>query len=199
MVKLIDLFYTFTNVIIIGINKNRNKMVHVKKTKEANAVEKIFCRPMDMVKRVPMTDLQGELMISVLLSEDPMLDEIFQSVIAAGGWYVKAFKPRIEALGYTVDKATEVFVGLGLIKSVGEAVMYSYYLAYKAKESGVTHIRFNQEMCEQWFPMGFPDGQELGKIWKFQKVHGEGRTGSDNLLDYPEASESIRAGQLKEA
>lgn len=168
-------------------------MVHLNKTKEANAVETIFCKPMDKIKKVPMTELQSKAMISILMSEKSMVEEMLQSAQSAGAWYAPVFSDRLENLGYTADVSTKLFVCLVLAKNVGQAVMWANYLAYKAKESEVTEIRFNQEVCEKWFPMGFPDQNEWIKVWDFQKVHTEGKGGSDNLLDYVSAAESIKS------
>jgi len=168
-------------------------MVNLNKTNQADAVETIFCKPMDKIKKVPMTEMQSKIMISILISEGKMLEDMLESVKAAGAWYVPVFQDRISKLGYTVDLGTQIFVCLGLAKSVGEVVMWANYLAYKAKESGVTEIRFNQEICDKWFPMGFPEQKEWIKVWDFQKVHTENKGGSDNLLDYLAAAESIKA------
>lgn len=169
-------------------------MVHFNKTKEANAVENIFCKPMDKIKIVPMTETQSDVMINIFSSPVTMLGEVLKSIVLGGLWYAPTFKTRIEALGYKVDPGVEIFVNLGLSKSVGDVVMWANFLAYKAKVSGVTNIRFREEICQNWFPEGFPDLQEVSRIWMFQKVHTGRNIGSDNLLDYPEAAKTIRAG-----
>jgi hypothetical protein len=45
------------------------------------------------------------------------------------------------------------------------------------------------------FPWGFPSEEDLNILWDSQKVHKDSseQPGTDNLLDYLEASKSIMA------
>ena len=65
----------------------------------------------------------------------------------------------------------------------GDAVMYIYYLAYKAKEKNKDIITFNDFV--DIFPMGYFSKKQLEEAWDAQKIGGQ------NLLDYPEASISL--------
>jgi hypothetical protein len=46
-----------------------------------------------------------------------------------------------------------------------------------------------ETLCTAIFPMGMFTRESLGRIWDSQKV--KGKSGSDNLLDYLEASKSL--------
>ena len=42
-------------------------------------------------------------------------------------------KGRLESLKYTLDKKTQIILSF-IVETPGDAVMYIYYLAYKAKQ-----------------------------------------------------------------
>jgi len=191
---------TFCMVHLTIINKYI-KMVSPNKTKDPYAVENLFCKPMDKIKKVKLTSDQRSLVVSLLMAKvtkDSTVDRISKAAESSGIWYYPVFRGRIEAMGYQVDRETEAMVNIGLTKSVGDAVMYANYLAYKAKKCGVSKIGLVKELCE-WFQDGFPKHSELDKVWSFQKVHTDIPGTSDNLLDYPEASKSIYCKKEKQS
>ena len=79
-----------------------------------------------------------------------------------------------------------------LCETPGEAVMYVYYLLYKAKQLGLKNgITFN-DLGEKIFPFGFFTKKTLDFYWDEQKVKKNTESsGSDNLLDYKTASMSL--------
>jgi hypothetical protein len=72
----------------------------------------------------------------------------------------------------------------------GDAVMYTYYIAYKMKELGISDLSIEQ-LCVNVFPFGFFSEDSLHEYWDKQKVNPGKNPGGDNLLDYPKASESL--------
>jgi hypothetical protein len=48
-----------------------------------------------------------------------------------------------------------------------------------------------EKICTDIFPTGFFTEKSLHDHWDIQKVKTEGNYGSDNLLDYRSASESL--------
>jgi hypothetical protein len=68
--------------------------------------------------------------------------------------------------------------------------MYSYYIAYQMKKKGIGKKLTLEEICMSIFPNGLFDSESMDEIWDKQKVNRDG-SGSDNLLDYRKASESL--------
>jgi hypothetical protein len=159
-------------------------------------VEKNFCAQFDKIKKYPMDESSSGLMISMLFSKDENDPEV-AAVIADVRKQSLAFKimeSRLKGLGYDVDGKMLSFLSTRL-ETPGEAVMYSYFIAFKAKQAGLKRIDF-QFMCSNIFPFGFPKESELTEIWDAQKLRNlpelQEMSGAENLLDDSNASKSLR-------
>ena len=95
---------------------------------------------------------------------------------------VALIRGRLESLSYTLDPKTQIMLSF-ICKTPGDAVMYIYYLAYKAKEIKKDFIDFDDFV--NIFPMGYYSKPQLDKAWDAQKI------GGSNLLDDPTASLSL--------
>jgi hypothetical protein len=155
------------------------------KTKEENSVEILFAKKFEELKKHKMDDETSKLMIQLTLAPIPDNDEEMN-----GQFLCQIVTKRFEALGYTMDIKTKLFLAV-LTGSPGTAVMYCHYLAYFCKTHKISHLTFS-DFCMQAFPWGFPSDEDLSKLWDEQKVHRNmDQPGTDNLLDYFYASKSI--------
>ena len=92
-----------------------------------------------------------------------------------------------------MNKKTMIMISC-ICSSPGEAVMYVYYLLYKTKKLGLKELSF-EKMSMEIFPFGFFANDTLSYYWDTQKLNRDVKDrGSDNLLDYPDAMESLVIG-----
>jgi len=146
---------------------------------DPNAVEEKFCKLLDkMGANVPLSPDQFGLFITLLSIEDKEIEELYEKIPPMG----HLIKGRLESLKYTLDKKTQIILSF-IVDTPGDAVMYIYYLAYKAKQRNKDIITFDDFV--DIFPMGYFSKKQLVKAWDAQKIEGQ------NLLDYPEASISL--------
>ena len=146
---------------------------------EPNAVEEKFCKLLDkMGANVPLSPDQFGLFITLLSIEDKEVEELYEKIPPMG----HLIKGRLESLKYTLDKKTQIILSF-IVDNPGDAVMYIYYLAYKAKQRNKDIITFDDFV--DIFPMGYFSKKQLDEAWDTQKIEGQ------NLLDYPEASISL--------
>lgn len=160
-------------------------------TTKEDSIENIFCKALDEKgNKVPMSDIQTKFMMVLIMNKDETtIDSIYED-LAKQCFYLPVLKSRIEPLGYTVDKRTELMIAI-VSGTVGSVVMYVYYLAYKAKKLKIKNITFD-DLCSKFFPFGFFDKKTMDTIWDTQKVRVSfEERGSDNLLDYPQACKSL--------
>ena len=153
------------------------------KTTEPNSVELLFAEKFKELKCHPMTNEFSQIMLGLIMAP-PDTEEL---KILTGEFLSQIITKRFAALGYTMDDKTNIFITV-IGETPGMAVMYSHYLAYWCKKNKVEHLNFN-DFCTYIFPMGFPSTEDLSALWDTQKL--EGHSGSDNLLDYFRASNSI--------
>ena len=147
---------------------------------EPNAVEEKFCKLLDgMRPNVPLNRDQFLIFMVLLDIEKDKLDELYNS---DGNPMLQLIRGRLEALPYTLDEKTQIMLSF-ITNTPGDAVMYIYYLAYKAKQRNKDIITFDDFV--DIFPMGYFSKKQLNEAWDAQKIEGQ------NLLDYPEASISL--------
>jgi hypothetical protein len=92
---------------------------------------------------------------------------------------------------FEVDDRILLFLSF-ICKSVGECVMYIWYLQYKSKIRSINRSgNFTFEDFADIFADGFPSNYGLEKLWEFQKVSPPTIENSDNLLDYTSAGKSL--------
>jgi hypothetical protein len=148
-------------------------------TLQPTDVEEKFCKLLDkMDANIPLSPDQFGLFITLLSIEDRELEELYEKIPPMG----HLIKGRLESLKYTLDKKTQIILSF-IVDTPGDAVMYIYYLAYKAKQRDKDIITFDDFV--DIFPMGYFSKSQLDKAWDAQKRKGQ------NLLDYPEASISL--------
>jgi len=146
---------------------------------KSNSVEEIFCKPLDKeYANLPLLYDQFEIFVSLLT----MLDEDVDEIYTKGSGMLYLIKSRLKHLDYGLDKKTQIMLSF-IVETPGDAIMYIYYLAYKAKQDDKDIITFDNFV--DIFPMGYFTKQQLDEAWKAQKIGGA------NLLDYSEASESL--------
>lgn len=163
--------------------------VPYKKTKEPDAVELLYAKKFEGLKRHPMNEEESKIMIGLLFSRIPEDDAEMNEQFLC-----KIIEARFKALGYTMDIKTKAFLAFKT-GNPGTAVMYCHFLAYFCKKKNIKHLTFT-EFCDSAFPFGFPSEDDLHLLWDEQKVKKdkdpkEVQSGTDNLLDYFEASKSI--------
>ena len=140
----------------------------------------------------PLTDDEAKLTIMLSTScHEESSDIIFDTLVKKGAWILQAIEKRAEAcLDVEIDKGALVFV-YGVADRIGIAIMYIYYMQWWAKKNGVKKIDF-RVVAERIFPLGVFTEESLRKAWDSQKrIMEPGETGSDNRIDYAEASQSI--------
>ena len=148
-------------------------------TLQPNDVEEKFCKLLDkMGATVPLSPDQFGLFITLLSIEDREVEELYEKLPPMG--YL--IKGRLESLKYTLDKKTQIILSF-IVETPGDAVMYIYYLAYKAKQRNKDIITFDDFV--DIFPMGYFSKTQLDEAWDAQKIQGQ------NLLDMPIASQSL--------
>lgn len=142
-------------------------------------VEEQFCKLLDeMDPVVPLDVDQFQVFMGLLTMEEKEINEIYEK----GSGMLALIKGRLESLSYTLDPKTQLMLSF-ICHTPGDAVMYIYYLAYKAKEINKKMLDFDDFI--NIFPMGYYSKPQLDKAWEAQK------RGGHNLLDDPEASISL--------
>ena len=148
-------------------------------TLQPTDVEEKFCKFLDkMDATVPLNGDQFGIFMTLLSIEDREVEELYEKIPPIG--YI--IKGRLESLKYTLDKKTQLMLSF-IVNTPGDAVLYIYYIAYKAKEKNKDIITFDDFV--DIFPMGYFSKKQLDEAWEVQKIEGQ------NLLDYPEASISL--------
>jgi hypothetical protein len=163
-------------------------MIPFEKTKDPKAVEDLYAKKFEELPRHRMSEMDSRIMIGLIMTKADITD--LRTLIGPA-----IITERMKSLGYTLDDKTAAFLG-SICDSPGKCVMYSYYLAYWCKKNSVKHITFEQ-FCTDIFPVGFPSEEDLNTLWDQQKVKRFAEEdlpgmGTDNLLDYYTAAESIR-------
>jgi hypothetical protein len=153
---------------------------------DPNSVEEIFCKPLDEKgKRVPLSEHLMKLLIHTATSKPDEIDSLYKKV--KDDWaLLSILEDRLRSLNCQVEKAPLIVTSM-TCKTPGECVMYANYLAYASKKLGLTSMTLT-DLCTDVFPFGFFDEETLRTHWDIQKVHSNG---TDNLLDYLSAAESL--------
>lgn len=98
---------------------------------------------------------------------------------------------------YRITPSLALFLGNSIIKNFGTSTMIANYLQYIAYKHNLDVISV-KEWNEIVFPNGYPTDESWNKAWDLQKITPEIRKEygitdfTDNILDYPQFSESIR-------
>jgi len=156
-------------------------------TKDSEAVERL-CENLETEIMVPLNEQAMKLLITLATSNSEKIAEIYAGVNKETPM-VKILEDRIGTMGRSIEKDALIFIGLNC-QTVGEAVMYAYIISYKMKKMKIENPLGLRTLCEKVFPTGAFSKNSLEKFWDSQKVKSQNR-GSDNLLDYAEASKSL--------
>ena len=155
---------------------------------EKNSIEEIFCKPFHELERHEMSEDTAELLITLLLISKrgnklniPEEEKPFM---------FKLIEKRVNyVFNYELDQETIIFL-TQLCETPGIAVMYMTYLQYWSKTNSLKEISID-DICTKIFPFGIPAKKDLEILWDNQKVNSNINGGTDNLLDYPIALQSI--------
>lgn len=168
-------------------------MLPYESIKEENAIEKYFCEPLSQKKTEKMSVELAETFLSFATSSEENVDVDKARKMV---WQFAALEKRIElTMNYTADNRVKLFIVMLCDGSIGQVVMYAYYMQYLCKKHNVKHITW-EKFGMDFFPDGFFNLEDLHTVWDGQKVSRKGNdgiinTGSDNLLDYGVASKSL--------
>ena len=158
-------------------------------TQLPDSVEMIFCKPLDENGvRKKLDEQQMKILITLLQLSPDKLEEMYKD-IKSKHWLLSILEGRLDHIGCKLDKASRLLISL-FCSTPGDAVMYTYYIAYKMKEAGIKELSLNR-VCADIFPFGFFSEESLHEYWDKQKVNPGKNSGGDNLLDYTKASESL--------
>lgn len=154
---------------------------------QPDAVEKYFCKEWDKLIPAPLDTQKSILMSSFHFLKDDKLTEIIAELKHSREFYVLSH--RLSVFGLEVDSRVISFLSAILLETIGQVSMYAAYLAYKAKQKGIKVIDF--DLFLEIFKDGFPTSEDLSAIWLKQKFKRDNKLGSDNLLDFDSASQSL--------
>jgi hypothetical protein len=158
-------------------------------TQNPNAVENLFCKELESNgEREPLNESMMSVLVALVMADAAKIEEMLTSAKKIT-LTISILESRSKSIGLKLDDKTLVFFGL-ISGTPGIAVMYCYYLAYVFKKNEKSTMQFDDIMVDV-FPDGLFTDASLSSHWEAQKVDNRGESSSDNLLDYPTASESI--------
>jgi len=158
-------------------------MLDQKVIEQPNSIEEYFCKPFEAIKVEEMSKETSEILINLLMGNLQEIPEEEKPFI------MKLIEKRIEVIfDYTITDQKLLLFLSALSETPGKAVMYMTYLQYFSKKHGIKDIDLDI-FCQKAFPWGFPPEKALHELWIKQKV--DVKSGSNNLLDYGTALESI--------
>jgi len=171
-------------------------MLERKTIENPKAIETFFCEPFGKLPLRKATEDEMELLMRIAISKEPnrslfSTKEEFNEMPFSVQLAYKALNGRFS---FKMSDSLVILVAV-VGKSAGIIVMYLTYLQYRAKKMGKEELDIGDFVMI--FPDGFPTDDSLQDIWDSQKVDRGERGGSDNLLDYQFATQSIQF--LKEA
>ncbi len=158
-------------------------------TQLPDSVEILFCKPLDENGETKKaSEEQMKIILFGMTATQQQIDEAYD-VFRKEYNLLLILEDRLKKIGCPLDKAARLLVAISC-KTPGEVVMYSSYLAYKMRKIGLDSLSL-EKICTDIFPMGFFTEKTLSEHWDIQKVNTKGNPGSDNLLDYSTAFESL--------
>lgn len=165
-------------------------------TKEPNAVEIHVCDKMwGAVKDARMDETSAKLLVGVLSNDEEseevthLLKEILEKSLP-----LNLFVKRLENMDIDLDNRTKIMMGT-ILDRPGTAILYACYFMKYCKVNGRNAIDINT-WCTDMFPFGLFSEETLQEVWDGQKVlrSNDGEFTPDNLVDYPTAFLSLKAG-----
>lgn len=159
-------------------------MIDIKELKSEILIEEKFCKKFGKLQRYPMSEELNKLMIVLFLIKD---ENNYPSEIKKEFLYQVISKRLESCFTFLISDWRLILFLMFLSETPGTAVMYLTFLQYWCKQHKVKEIDLNI-FSEKIFPMGFPSGDDLHKLWSECKVNAQ----PDNLLDYQSAMKSIQ-------
>jgi len=158
-------------------------------TQLPDSVEMIFCKPLDEDGvRKGLDETQQQIIIKLLQLSQSEIDEMYDDIKSQYG-ILSILEGRLDSINCKIDKASRILISLSC-SSPGEAVMYTYYIAYMMKKKDLSDLSLDRLFIDV-FHVGFFSVESLYEYWSKQKVNQGKIQGGDNLLDYSKASESL--------
>ena len=158
-------------------------------TQLPDSVEMIFCKPLDEDGvRKGLDETQQKIIIKLLQLSQSDIDEMYDDIKSQHG-ILSILEGRLDSINCKIDKASRILISLSC-STPGEAVMYTYYIAYMMKKRNIEDLSLDR-LCIDVFHVGFFSKESLYEYWNKQKVNTGKIQGGDNLLDYQKASESL--------
>lgn len=153
-----------------------------------DAIKIHVAQKIELAPTVPTSsDLSSILLSCMMMPEDLVIPEEKQPFL------MKIIKSRIWACFTFEIKEERLILFLSVVaENPGTAIMYLWYLQYWACKNNKRIITFD-DICMTIFPKGFPTEKSMQEIWDGQKIQRkrDDSMGSDNLVDYSSAGESI--------
>jgi hypothetical protein len=170
-------------------------MLKNEETKNPNAIEEFFCKPLDKFKPVPMTKTQMQLMLAVGSAKDENVAQMERDFTEIY-WFYPAIEKRINAcFTYTMDAKAKMLLATWC-NTIGDVVMYLTLIQYKCKQRGLKALYYDG--LALMFGDGIIDREFMHKCWDAQKLERKKTYrkflpygGSDNLIDYATAGKSL--------
>jgi hypothetical protein len=158
-------------------------------TQLPDSVEMIFCKPLDEDGvRKGLDETQQQIIIKLLQFSQSEIDEMYDDIKSQHG-ILSILEGRLVSINCKIDKASRILISLSC-STPGEAVMYTYYIAYMMKKKNISDLSLDRLFIDV-FHAGFFSAESLYEYWSKQKVNQGKIQGGDNLLDYSKASESL--------
>lgn len=160
-------------------------------TKDPTAIEVLFCEPFSKLPVREMTKDEMDIFIRLTMIEKDGRDGLIPENEDDIPFSIKMLRSSLNnRFTFEMTEPLQLMVA-DIAGSVGGIIMFLTYLQYRAKK--LNKKKLNIEDFANIFPMGFPIDKALHDIWDSQKVKRseENVNGSDNLLDYQTALQSI--------
>lgn len=157
---------------------------------ESDSVEKWAEWLDSQPKNIPMTEEQSKTFIACCLNEDAIETDPQAIALVKSRAYTpeSIFYNRVQSCHtYTISIAATLFMAT-LIDRPGVSTIYANYIQYKAFKKGLKKVGI-QHIADM-MPFGIFSKETLSQAWDKQKYQNNG-IGSDNMLDYYSAQESI--------
>lgn len=136
----------------------------------------------------PMSEDESKTFLTCTAIEHQGGGEVPEEVVDS--FIFNVLRKRCEFYGIEVSPWVIAFLST-CIDRPGIATLYAAALAAIHHENG--RVDFNKLAGMNAFGMGFPNEEGLHKVWEEQKIMNHG-SGSDNMLDYSQTSETADAG-----
>lgn len=108
------------------------------------------------MKILEMNDDLVQVFVQMTMIEESKSHELYNEIIQAGGWVLKAIEKHFEAVGLQCSKRVQIMILAISNGAIGRAVQYVRPVYDWAKENGSTEISW-EDFNLRIFPNGYPD------------------------------------------